>query len=496
MTFVRVYSRVLHLLGSESRLAWVLAVANLALATAQFVEPVLFGRIVDALSSALPAGEFPAWTALAPLIGAWVAFGLFIIVAGTLIALYADRLAHRRRNLVLTEYFEHVLQLPLSYHSGAHSGRLVKIMLTGTDTLWWLWVSFFREHFAAFVSVFVLLPLSLLLNWRLALPLIALCFVFTLLTLVVMRKTDAMQRTVEQHYSDLAETAADALGNVALVQSFARIDLEVSGLKGVVSSLLRAQMPVLSWWAVAAVLTRSATTLTMVVILLLGTWLKLNGQASVGDIVMFMSIATLLIGRLDKVISFSNRLFMDSPRLAEFFRRARHHAGRARPAGRGRSRPRARPRRVQGRVVFLRRQARCGRRPRLHGAARRSGGACRPDRQRQVDGALAAASRVRSAIGRHHDRRHGYPRPEADGVAPQYRRRVPGDAAVQPLDRREPARRQARRHRSTTCTRPRRAPRRSNSSSATSKASRLASASAAGCCPAANASACRSRARC
>ncbi len=319
MTFVRVYSRVLHLLGSESRLAWALAAANLALATAQFAEPVLFGRIVDALSSALPAGDLPAWTALAPLIGGWVAFGLFIIVAGTLIALYADRLAHRRRNMVLTEYFEHVLELPQSYHSGAHSGRLVKIMLAGTDTLWWLWVQFFREHFAAFVSVFVLLPFSLLLNWRLALPLIALCFVFTLLTLVVMRKTDAMQRTVEQHYSDLAEIASDALGNVALVQSFARIDQEVSGLKSVVNSLLRAQMPVLSWWAVAAVLTRSATMLTMVVILLLGTWLKLNGQASVGDIVMFMNIATLLIGRLEQVISFSNRLFMDSPRLAEFF---------------------------------------------------------------------------------------------------------------------------------------------------------------------------------
>ena len=50
----------------------------------------------------------------------------------------------------------------------------------------------------------------------------------------------------------MPETAADALGNVAVVQSFARIELEVSALKGLVNSLLRAQMPVLSWWAVAA----------------------------------------------------------------------------------------------------------------------------------------------------------------------------------------------------------------------------------------------------
>ena len=228
MSFARVYLRVLGLLGAEVRLAVTLALANIALAAAQFVEPVLFGRIVDALSGALPAGIRAAALALAPLLGAWVAFGLFIIVAGTVIAWFADRLAHQRRNLVLADYFEHVLQLPLAYHTGEHSGRQMKIMLSGTDTLWWLWVSFFREHFAAFVFIALLLPATLVLNWRLALPLIVLCIGFTALTVLVMQRAYAMQRTVEQHYSDLAETAADALGNVALVQSYARVELEVS----------------------------------------------------------------------------------------------------------------------------------------------------------------------------------------------------------------------------------------------------------------------------
>ena len=319
MSFLRIYLRVLDLLAPEARLAGALALANIALAVAQFIEPVLFGHIIDALSGALPAGMGPAAHVLAPLIGAWVGFGLFIIVAAALVAWFADRLAHRRRNLVLADFFEHVLQLPLAYHAGAHSGRQLKIMLTGTDTLWWLWVSFFREHFAAFVFIAFLLPTSLVLNWRLALPLLVLCVAFTILTVVVMRRAEAMQRAVERHYSDIAETAADTLGNVAVVQSFARIELEVSALKGLVNSLLRAQMPVLSWWAMAAVLTRTATTLTLLAILLVGTYLKLVGLASVGAIVSFMAIAALLIGRLEQVVGFANRLFMDAPKLAEFF---------------------------------------------------------------------------------------------------------------------------------------------------------------------------------
>jgi ATP-binding cassette subfamily B protein len=319
MSFIRIYLRVLGLLRPDAKLAITLALANIALAGAQFVEPVLLGRIVDALSGPLPPGLAAAARALAPLIGTWVAFGLFIILAGTLVAWFADRLAHKRRNMVLADYFEHVLQLPLAYHSGAHSGRQMKIMLNGTDTLWWLWVSFFREHFSAFVFIILLLPASLVLNWRLALPLIALCLGFTALTMTVMRRAFAMQSAVEQHYSDLAETAADALGNVALVQSYARIELEVSGLKSLVNALLRAQMPVLSWWAIAAVLTRAGTTLTLLVILLVGTYLKLVGLASVGQIVSFMSIASLLIARLEQAVSFANRLFLDAPKLADFF---------------------------------------------------------------------------------------------------------------------------------------------------------------------------------
>ena len=319
MSFIRIYARVLGLLGAEAKLAIALVAANIALAGAQFVEPVLFGRIVDALSGALPADLAAAAWKLAPLLGTWVAFGLFIIVAGTVVAWYADRLAHQRRNMVLADYFAHVLQLPLTYHSGEHSGRQMKVMLSGTDTLWWLWVSFFREHFAAFAFITLLLPATLILNWRLALPLLVLCVGFTALTGLVVQRAFAMQLTVERHYSDLAETAADALGNVALVQSFARIELEVSLIRSIVTALLNAQMPVLSWWAVANVLTRAGTTLTMLVILLVGTYLKLVGLATVGQIVSFMSIAALLITRLEQAVSFANRLFLDAPRLADFF---------------------------------------------------------------------------------------------------------------------------------------------------------------------------------
>ena len=50
MSFFRLYLRVLEKLGSDRRLGWFLAFANVALAMAQFAEPVLFGRVIDTLT--------------------------------------------------------------------------------------------------------------------------------------------------------------------------------------------------------------------------------------------------------------------------------------------------------------------------------------------------------------------------------------------------------------------------------------------------------------
>jgi len=319
MKILRLYIRVLALLGPEARLGWALAGANLALAAAQFIEPVLFGRIVDTLANAQGGARAVSWSSLIPLVGAWVGFGLFIIVAGTLVALHADRLAHRHSQKVRTDYFEHVLQLPLSYHTGTHSGRLMKIMLTGTNTLWGLWLSFFREHLTSFVSLLVLMPLTLFINWRFGLLLVVLCLIFAALIAFVLHRTEKLQRQVESHYTDMAERTTDTLGNIALIQSFARIESEVSQMRSVGDKLLGAQMPVLSWWALAAVLTRTSTTLTMLAILVVGIFLYLAGLSTVGEIVMFMSFATMLIGKLESVVHFTNYMVMDAPRLQEYF---------------------------------------------------------------------------------------------------------------------------------------------------------------------------------
>jgi ATP-binding cassette, subfamily B, beta-glucan exporter len=319
MRFLKVYGRVLGLLGRDIRIAGFLAFANLMVAGLQFLDPVLFGRVVNLLSQSDKLPHNVMWHEAAVLLGIWVAVGIGGIVSNIAVALQTERLAHRHRIKSMGRYFQHVLALPLSFHGGTHSGRLIKGMLTGTDGLFGTWLVFFRDQLSTILSAVVLLPMTLFLNWRLGMVLIVLVSVFLVFTAIVVKKTETAQRRVEGLNSSLAGTAQDAISNVMVVQSFTRLSAETHLFGDIANQVIRHQFPVLNWWALVNVMTRASSTLAIITIVLVGTWLHMNGEASVGEIVSFMGFAMLLIGRLETAASFVSSLFFKLPALEDFF---------------------------------------------------------------------------------------------------------------------------------------------------------------------------------
>jgi ATP-binding cassette subfamily B protein len=319
MKFIRLYTRVLGLLAADRQVAIGLALSAMALAGLQFLEPVLFGRVIDLLARSERMTETNVWAEAAVLLGIWAAVGLTAIGANVTVALLADRMAHRNRLQMMSRYFEHVLGLPLAFHGDVQSGRLMKVMLVGADNLFGMWLSFFREHLITFIGAILLLPLTLFLNWRLALVLIVLVIITSAVTIFVIRKTQGAQMAVERFHTQLAGNAQDALSNVMVVQSFTRMRSETRMFSDIMRQVLAHQFPVLNWWAVVNVLTRAAATVSTITIFVFGTILHLRGQATVGEIVSFMGFATLLVARLEGAVGFVSNLLFQSPSLLEFF---------------------------------------------------------------------------------------------------------------------------------------------------------------------------------
>ncbi|MEN0074867.1 MAG: glucan ABC transporter ATP-binding protein/ permease [Paracraurococcus sp.] len=319
MQLVRLYGRVLGLLKSDKWVAIGMTVANVAMAGLIFLEPVLFGRVVDVLTRAVYMTREAVWSEALALLALWAAVGLSGIGANVAVSLLADRMAHRNRLAAMARYFQHVLSLPLSFHGDIQSGRLMKVMLTGTDNLFSMWLSFFRDHMSTFIAALILMPLTLAMNWRLGLLLVVLVLVFAVLITLIIQKTENAQAQVERFQTQLAGNAQDALSNVVVVQSFTRLNSEARMFGDIVRQVLDHQFPVLNWWALVSVLTRAASTITTISIFMLGTVLHLDGKASVGEIVSFMGFANLVIGKLEAAVAFVSRLVFQAPAIQQFF---------------------------------------------------------------------------------------------------------------------------------------------------------------------------------
>lgn len=310
MSLFRTYCRAIGLLKPEWKLAATLAGASVGIAAVQLAEPVLFGAVVDALSKQEPAAN---------IIGLWALLGLGGISASVVVAVIADRLAHRRRLVALSQAFEQAITLPLSYHAKSGSGAVIGVVQRGSDELFWLWLSSLREQLSAVIGIVFLVPLAISMNWQMAAILGMLAVCFTALNFFVISKTSGGQERVDRQHTNVLGRVGDVIGNVTIVQSYGRLVSEANAVRTMIGKLLDEQYPLLTWWGILTVLQRAAATLAMIAIFAVGALLTARGEMSVGEIVSFVAFANLLIGKLDQLSAFAVRTIQAKPKIAALF---------------------------------------------------------------------------------------------------------------------------------------------------------------------------------
>lgn len=310
MSLLHIYWRALKYLGANKVKVTVVVIANIVLAAVTIIEPILFGRIVDAISSNSP---------VTPILLMWAGFGLFNTIAYVLVAREADRLAHGRRATLLTEAFGRIISMPLAWHHKRGTSNALHTLLRAAETLFGLWLEFMRTHLATAVAVALLIPTAISMDWRLSLVLFALSIVYWFIGRMVMKRTKEGQASVESHYHNVFSHVSDSISNVSVVHSYNRIEQETRALRDYTKNLLAAQYPVLDWWALAGALNRTASTVSMGIILVIGTALVQKGELKIGDVIAFIGFANLLIGRLDLLRQFATQIFEARAKLDDFF---------------------------------------------------------------------------------------------------------------------------------------------------------------------------------
>jgi len=311
VSLLEVYWRALRYLSADRKRVALICAANIALAVITIAEPVLFGRIIEAITDG---------NDIVPTLLLWASLGAFNIVAFVLVARGADRVAHARRAGVLCESFERIIAMPLSWHHERGTSNTLHTLLRAVESLFGLWLEFMRTHLATAVAMMLLIPTAFALDLRMSAVLVLLGISYIVINRLVMNRTTSGQRAVEQHYHKVFGHVSDSISNVSVLQSYNRVTHEASALREQARALLDAQNPVLDWWALASALNRLASTVSMMIVLLIGALLVSMGEMRIGDVVAFTGFATLLISRLEQITSFVNQIFDARVRLEEFYK--------------------------------------------------------------------------------------------------------------------------------------------------------------------------------
>jgi ATP-binding cassette subfamily B protein len=309
VALTEIYLKSLRPLGRFKLHLAMIVLANLLLAGGAVLEPILFGRIIDAISR---RGH-----ELTPLL-LWLGFAVVSTAFYVLTARSADRLAHKCRGEIIAASFENLVAMPVTWHNRRGSSNVFQTLVRACESLFNIWLEFLRSHLATFVALAMLIPTALATNLLLGLILIALGLAYWWIGKTIMARTKDGQNVVEQHYHTVFLHMSDTINNVTVLHAFNRVEVEAKILRGYIGALLDAQLPVLDWWAIAAVLNRMAATISMTAILLTGVELVRNGELSVGNIVTFIGFATMMIARLDQVRAFAAQTFEASAKLEEF----------------------------------------------------------------------------------------------------------------------------------------------------------------------------------
>lgn len=324
MTLLQIYWRALGYLAADRKRVALICSANIALAIIAILEPIMFGRVIDAISE---RGSVFATLAL------WAGLGAFNIVAFVLVARGADRFAHKRRSEVLCQSFERVITMPLAWHHQRGTSNALHTLLRAVETLFSLWLEFMRQHLSTAVALFLLIPTAISMDLRMSMVLLALGALYVGIGRLVMKRTKAGQAAVERHYHQVFAHVTDSVSNVAVLQSYNRLGHEADTLRRYVKNLLDAQNPVLDWWAMANALHRLSSTISMMVVLLIGAYLVTHGQLRIGDVIAFTGFATLLIARLDQMSAFANQISEARAKLEDFYHLEDSAADAAEPDG-------------------------------------------------------------------------------------------------------------------------------------------------------------------
>lgn len=195
------------------------------------------------------------------------------------------QLVHKLRG----ELFDHLQRLPLSFHNQARSGELMSKVTADTTTLRDTYTDYLLTLVSSVVVVSSMMVVMLLIDWRLALVVLATFPLLAAILFYVSRRVKVSARRQRSREGNLASRLGEMLGAVSLVQAFGRENYERERFDEESASFTEESIRAIRIERAGARLVNVITATGSATVLIFGGLRALGGQITPGDLLVFLS---------------------------------------------------------------------------------------------------------------------------------------------------------------------------------------------------------------
>ncbi len=259
----------------------------LVLILSQMIEPYIYRNVFDELAKIAGVGETFEVETIVFFITLWA---VIMLVSAALMTLVRMMFAHRMP-LVDRSYFlmavQRVLDLDMSYHLEKKSGEMMKKIDRAVDSFWTITFMIVVNVVPKLILALGVLIWAMTINWVMTLVSVSLYPLAIWVVFLGLKKTNQLQNKSNTLFDSAIGRAYDAVANIMVVKSFAQEGKERRRFMGKYEKYVKLQQKTSVRWGRIDVWSGAISTMQVIIIISVGAYLMVQGEFTLGQVVMF-----------------------------------------------------------------------------------------------------------------------------------------------------------------------------------------------------------------
>jgi len=263
--------------------------------------PALTGRAINVVSD--PNGtvaELQTW-----ILYAFIA-GLFYIV----LSFFAERifsdLATKGLYKLQNALFDHMQTLSLTFFDRQPLGQLLSRVTNDTEAVSLFYESAVAQIIRAVVQILLIVLVMFIADWRLAIAALLIVPVMLFLTTIIQRASTPAFAMMQENMGGLSGFQEETISGHKVIISNRRQDWSTAANEGLAAGVFDVGSKAYFTSLLQMPLTSALTILQIVIVLVVGAFLVIGGQTTLGVVIAFTGYAALLAGPLSEIANLTS----------------------------------------------------------------------------------------------------------------------------------------------------------------------------------------------